>query len=286
MFAVAAAAGRTGAATAEALLRQGQKVRVLVRREEQGERWLKRHAEVAVLDLTDTAALTKALTGVTGAFLCVPPNPKAADVLADRAAFVGGLVAAVKAAKLQRVVLLSCIGAQHPSGTGPTVALHRAEVALKDAAPTVTILLPASFLENWGAELMRALETGELRFYGQTHQKFMQVGARDVGEAAAHALVDAHKGLKVVELGGKESWSADDVAAIFTSLLERPVKAVSLPPEDARAHLVAEGCSESHAALAVEWYQAHARGLIAFAHPHGFAHGSTALYDALKPLMD
>lgn len=286
MFAVAAAAGRTGAATAEALLRQGEKVRALVRTEAQAERWRRRHADVAVLDLTDTAALTKALTGVTGAFLTLPGNPKAADVLADRAAFFAPVVAAVKAAKLQRVVFLSCIGAQHPSGTGATVAVHHAETQLKDAVPVVTFLRAATFLENWGAELLPALETGELRSYVPAHHKFLQVGAHDVGEAAARALGDVHKGVKVLELAGKEPWSADDVAVAFASLLERPVKAVTLPPSDARAALLANGASESAAALAVEWYQAHARGHIAFAHPHGYLHGTTALYDALKPLMD
>lgn len=286
MFAVATAQGRTGAATAEALLKQGQKVRALVRTDAQAERWQRRHAEVAVLDLTDTAALTKALTGVTGAYLTLPPNPRADDVLADRAAFVEKVAPAIRAAKLQRLVFLSCIGAQHPTGTGPTVALHRAEAALKDAAPTVTFLRAATFLENWGAELLPALESGELRFYGATHHKFPQVGAHDVGEAAAAALVDAHKGLKVIELAGKENWSADDIAVVFTSLLERPVKAVSLAPDAAKAALTADGASESWAALMTEWYQAHARNVIAFAHPHGFARGTTALYDALKPLMD
>lgn len=286
MFAVATAQGRTGAATAEALLKQGQKVRALVRTEAQGERWHRRHAEVAVLDLTDTPALTKALTGVTGAYLTLPPNPAATDFLADRADFFGRVVAAVKAAKLERVVFLSCAGAQHPAGTGPTVALHRAEAALKGAAPCLTVLRAAPFVENWGAELLRALDTGDLRFYGATHHKFPQACAHDVGEAAAHALVDAHKGLKVVELAGKENWCADDVAVVFTNLLGRPVKAVSLPVEQAKAGLLADGASEEAATLGAEWYQAHARGLIAFAHPHGYVRGTTALFDALKPLAD
>lgn len=286
MFAVAAAQGRTGAATAEALLKQGEKVRALVRTEAQAERWRKRHADIAVLDLTDTAALTKALTGVTGAYLTLPPNPKAADVIADRVGFFEGVVAAVKAAKLQRVVLLSCIGAQHPSGTGVTVALHRAEALLKSAAPVVTHLRAATFLESWGSQLMSALETGELKSAIPVHQKYLQVGAHDVGDAAARALLDVHKGVKVLELAGKEPWSAEDVAVAFAGLLERPVKAVAVSPEDAGAALRADGASESAAALAVEWFHAHARGHVTFAHPHAYLHGATSLYDALKPLMD
>jgi len=286
MFAVTAAQGRTGAATADALLRLGEKVRVLVRTEAQAERWQKRHAETVVLDLADTPALTKAFTGVAGAYLVVPPNPKAADVVADRVAFFERVVAAVRAAKLQRAVLLSCIGAQHPSGTGATVALHRAEALLKDATPVVTHLRAATFLENWASQLLPALDSGELKSHVPAHTKFLQVGAHDVGEAAARALLDVHKGVKVVELAGREPWSADDVAVAFAGLLGRPVKAVTAPPEDAAAALRADGASESAVALAVEWFHAHARGHISFAHPHGYVRGTTALYDALKPLMD
>ncbi|MBL8921650.1 MAG: NAD(P)H-binding protein [Myxococcaceae bacterium] len=286
MFAVAAAQGRSGAAIAEALLKQGEKVRALVRTEAQAERWHKRHAEAVTLDLADTAALTKALTGVTGASLTLPPNPKADDVIADRVAFFEKVAAAVKAAKLQRVVFLSCIGAQHPSGTGATVALHRAEALLKSAAPVVTHLRAATFLERWGSQLMSALESGELKSAIPVHQKFLQVGAHDVGDAAARALLDVHKGVKVLELAGREPWSADDVAVAFAGLLERPVKAVAMTPDDAGDLLRAGGASDSAARLEAEWFHAHARGHISFAHPHGYAHGSTALYDALKPLMD
>ena len=50
---------------------------------------------------------------------------------------------------LQRLVLLSSVGAHLPAGTGPVLGLHRAESILVDAAPHVTFLRPASFMDNW-----------------------------------------------------------------------------------------------------------------------------------------
>jgi uncharacterized protein YbjT (DUF2867 family) len=285
MYAVAGVSGRTGAATAEALLKQGQKVRVLVRQAAQGERWLKRHAEVVEVDLTDEAALTRALTGMVGAYLLLPPAPHARDYLADRSAFTDHLVHAVKASGLKNLVFLSSVGAQHPAGTGPVVALHRAEKALKGVVPALTFLRPAYFLENWAVSFMSALETGELRFFGATHLKFPQVCAHDVGVAAANALVAGAHGTHVVELSGKENWSPEDVAAVIHSLLETPVKAVSVPVEQAREALLAAGLSENQAALYAELYQGLARGLLAFAHPPLLQRGATSLYDALKPLV-
>jgi len=285
MYVVAGASGRTGAATAEALLKQGQKVRVLVRRAVQGEPWLRRHAEVAVVDFADEAALTVALKGMTGAFLLLPPQPGAPDFLAASAALTEHLVHAIKASGLKNLVFLSSVGAQHPAGTGPVVALHRAEKALKGVCPSVTFLRAAYFLENWAPSFMSALETGELRFFGPTHLKFPQVCAHDVGVAAANALVAGAHGTTVIELSGKENWSPEDVAAVVHALLEAPVKAVSVPVEQCKAALLAANLGEDQAALYAELYQGLGRGLLAFAHPHGGQRGTTTLYDALKPLV-
>lgn len=285
MYAVAGVSGRTGAATANALLKSGQKVRVLVRTEAQGEPWRHKHAEVAVVDLTDSAALAAALKGANGAYLLLPPNPTATDYLGASAAFLEKLIAGVKKSGLKKLLFLSSMGAQHPAGTGPVVALHRAEKALSGLLPSVTFLRPGYFLENWGASLLPALETSELTFFGSVHTKFPQVCAHDIGVAAANALVENFHGTRHLELGGKENWSVEDVAVVLTSLLGQQLKAVSLPVESARESLERLGMIPPQAALYAELYQGLARGLVAFAHPHGFQRGTTPLYESLKPLV-
>lgn len=285
MYAVAGVSGKTGAETARALLKQGEKVRVLVRKAEQGEAWTHKHAEVAVVDLADPAALAKALEGVHGAYLLLPPAPGATDYLADRAALLDKMVAALKKSKLPRLVFLSSIGAQHPTGTGPVVALHRAEKALHGIAKSVTFLRPGYFLENWAMSLMPALETSELHFFGNVHTKFPQVGAHDIGEAAAKLLVEDFHGTRHVELAGKENWSVEDVAVVLSSLLGQHLKAVGLPVEGAKDAFVGMGMNENQAGLYAELYQALARGNLAFAHPHGFMRGNTPLFESLKPLV-
>lgn len=282
MFAVAGVSGRTGAATAEALLKQGQKVRVLVRKAEQGEPWLRRHAEVAVTDFTDVDSLTKALTGMTGASLLLPPQPDAPDLLAAQDALIKTLATAVKKSGLKRLAFLSSAGAQHPAGTGPIVALNRAEKALSHV-PSVTFVRAAYFLENWVPLFLPALESGELPFFGHVHLKFPQVCAHDVGVAAADALVQEHKGSRFIEVAGKENWSVEDVAEVVGSLLGTKVKAKELPVDAAKPGFVQMGFPEGRAALMAELYQAHARGLLHFAHPHQLTRGTTSLYDALKP---
>ena len=72
---------------------------------------------------------------------------------------------------------------------------------------------------------------------------------------------------------------------VLTSLLGQHIKPVSLPVESAKDVLEAQGMPAPMAALYGEMYQGLARGLLAFAHPHGFLRGATPLFESLKPLV-
>lgn len=285
MFAVVGASGRVGAKTAEGLLRRGQKVRALVRSADKGEPLSHRHAEIAVVDLLDVDALAKALTGLTGAFFLIPTPPPESDLLAAADAFVQSFVAATRKAKVSSVVLLSSVGAQHPAGTGPIVALHRAEKAFAGIAKSVTFLRPAEPLEAWGPLLLDALDTGTLPFAGHVHTPFPQVGAKDVGEAAAQALEEHVAGTRFVEVAGAQNWSVEDVATVVTSLLKTKIQAVEVTPEQELERLGRAGLPPARAELLIERARAHARGLLHFAHPSDVRRGTTPLYDALATLV-
>ena len=285
MYAVAGVSGRTGAATANALLKQGQKVRVIVRNEAQAEPWAHKHVEIAMADLTDPDALAAALKGTQGAYLLLPGNMAATNYLADRAAFLDKMVSGVKKSGIKKILFLSSIGAQHPAGTGPVVALNRAEKVLAGIVPSVTFLRPGYFLENWGNSLMHAIDKSELLHFGTTHVKFPQVGTFDIGVAAANALVETFTGTRHLELAGKENWSVEDVAVALTSLLGQPIKPVGLPVESAKEFFEKSGMSVDLSTLYAEMYQGLARGLLGFAHPHGFLRGTTPLFDTLKTLV-
>ncbi|MBE7453987.1 MAG: hypothetical protein HS111_35615 [Kofleriaceae bacterium] len=70
--------------------------------------------------LEDTAALTAALRGATGAYLLVPPCLASADPAVRTRAVVASLAAATRAAAVPHAVLLSSIGAQHLTAPGPS----------------------------------------------------------------------------------------------------------------------------------------------------------------------
>lgn len=287
MYVVAGVSGHTGAATAEALLKQGAKVRVVVREKAKGEAWAKRGAEVAVADLGDPKSFSQALTGAKAVYLLSPPNLAAASTakafLDDRQKLCEQIVAGVKASKVPAVVALSSVGAQHPAGTGPIVVAHRLEQLLKGIVPSVTFVRAAYFVDNWAGMIGLARKDGVLPHYGDTAYKFHQVPTRDIGEAVAQAMLKPADGLKTIELTGKEDWSADDIARELSGLLARPVKAIAAPLAGAGEGLRAAGLPAGMADLYVEMYEGMGRGLMAFEHPNSVVRGTTSLHDALLP---
>ncbi|MBA2543704.1 MAG: NmrA family NAD(P)-binding protein, partial [Deltaproteobacteria bacterium] len=166
MFVITGVTGHTGSVAATTLLAAGKPVRVVVRDAAKGEAWKAKGAEVAIAEIGDRAAFAKALTGATGAYILMPPFAwTATGIPAERAKLVEAIAGAVADAKPGHVVLLSSVGADQPSGTGPVAYLHALETKLATTGVPSTFLRASSFMENWGSMLKGAIDGGAL-YYG------------------------------------------------------------------------------------------------------------------------
>jgi len=143
MFIVLGASGNTGKVVAETLLTQKKKVRVVLRDAAKGQAWKEAGADISIADVEDGAALKRAFSGAEGAYVLLPPNFSSSQVIA----------AAVEAAAVPHVVMLSSVGAQQADGTGPVLGLRDAEATFTRAHAAVTFVRAAYFMENWGGAL-------------------------------------------------------------------------------------------------------------------------------------
>lgn len=283
MYVIAGVTGNTGSVVANELLAAGAPVRVIVRDAGKGEAWRARGAEVAIASLDDRAAVTAALAGAAGAYLLVPPNLTAADPLAVNRALVDGLAAAVAAAQVPHVTLLSSVGAHHPDGTGPIQWLHHAESALAAVAP-LTAIRAAYFLENWAGALGQVAD-GVLPTFLPPAAPLPMVATVDIGRVAAAALREGPRGNLHVELAGPRELSPDDVAAAVSELAGRPVKAVAAPLEAVVPVFTGFGMSPAMAGLFAEMYGAIASGRVAYAGDGRRVRGTTTVAEVLRPLV-
>lgn len=265
MYAVAGVSGNTGRWVAETLLQAGAPVRVIVRDAAKGQPWAERGAEVAVADLSDVDALASALEGVQGLYTLVPPQ-YTDDPIRDGIAIGRGLAEAAGRAGVH-VVLLSSVGAQHPSGTGPIQILHHTEAALRDAGVDATFLRAGYFFENYGALIPAITGDGVLPTFIPASTPTPTVTVRDIGRKAAALLQAGGDGVKIVGLSGPGDPSTDDVAAGFSRALGRPIQVVEQPLEAVIPTFTGLGLSEAWAGLYRELYEGIISGRVAFEAP-------------------
>ena len=229
-YAVFGVTGRTGAATADALLRSGQPVRVVVRDPAKGRPWAERGAEVAVADLTDLASMTRALIQVQGAYVVSPQHYNREDLF-ERADLIADIAArAAVAADAPRLVALSSVGADRESGTGWIMMNRIFEQRLTEAGVPTIFLRAAYFMENWAPMVGQAMRSGILpTFLAPPQRPIPMVATVDVGSAAAALLQEEGRDTRAVILSGPEEYAPNDVAAIVSATLEKPVDVAVLP---------------------------------------------------------
>lgn len=285
MFVVTGATGNTGAVVAETLLKAGAKVRVVVRDAAKGEAWKKRGADVALAAFDDAAALTRAFAGADGVYLMTPPLPASADMNAERAPMIAALAKAVKDAAVPHVVALSSIGAQHAAGTGPIVSLHELEKRLAGSGARLTILRPGYFADNWGEVIPVALADGILPSTLAAERKIPMISTRDIGRAAASALLDPPAKSQVIGLAGPSDVSPADIAAALAKLLGKPVQVAPIPPGEREAALKAAGLPAKTAALYAEMCDAVDSGYVDYEGAELRQRGTEPLGETLKRLI-
>lgn len=285
MFVVLGATGHTGSAVVETLLSKKQPVRVVVRSADKAVDWKARGADVAVASLDDVPALIKAFEGATGVYLMVPPNYGATAWLSDQQARMDRAAEAVRKSGVGHVAFLSSIGGQLPGGTGPIRAVHYGEGKLAGAVKHITILRPASFMENWAPVIGAAKAQGVLPTFVAPQVKIPTISTRDIGRIGAEQLLAGGQGRRVVELAGPEEYSADQAAEALGAILGRQVVAQHAPLSAVVPTYKSFGFSDEAARLFEEMYTAFSKGAIGYEHPDKLVRGTVRLSEALRGMV-
>ena len=178
MYLVMGITGKVGGATARHLLKQGKRVRALVRNREKAAQWAEQGVELVDGDWNDSTAIATALKGVEGAFVMLPtvwaPSPdfkEANDMIAN-------YVKALTKVAPPRVVALSSMGADRTNGLGVITALSLFEQGLRSLPSPVASVRAGGFFENFLFGLQAAqggtlpvstiLQTGNQQWSRQT----------------------------------------------------------------------------------------------------------------------
>ncbi len=224
MYVVIGATGHTGKVVAENLLAKGEKVRVVGRDERKLEQFRQKGAEAFVGDATDASAMERAFAGADVAYVLIPPNMAAPNVLAYDDRVIDVLASALQKNGTKQAVMLSSVGADKPEKTGPVVGLHRMEEKLESIAGlNVLFLRPGYFMENILPQVGVIQAFGNMAGPLRADLAVPTIATRDIGAAAAEALARRDiQGKQRRELLGARDVSYAQLAKIVGTAIDKP----------------------------------------------------------------
>src|SRR6476646_9369986 len=231
MYAIMGVTGQIGGVVARTLLAARQPVRAVVRDADKGQPWADRGCEVALATIEDAVSLAAAFQGTEGVFVLVPPNFDPRPEFPEAQEIGVALRSALEAARPDRVVYLSTIGAQarQPNLLSQHTIIER---ALGDLSGSTAFLRPAWFMENCRWDVAPAREQGVIPSFLQPLDKPVpMVATADIGRVAAGLLQEKWSGRRVVELEGPQRVAPNEIAGTFAKLLGRPVRMETVPRE-------------------------------------------------------
>jgi uncharacterized protein YbjT (DUF2867 family) len=224
MIAVAGGTGRLGSRVVRRLAAAGLDVRVLTRDPARAQHLSESAAEVVTCDVRDRANMQAALQGATVAVSAVHGfagpghvSPESVDRdgnanLVDAAAEVGA-----------DVVMLSVVGtsADHPMELFR--AKHAAEAHLRASGVRWTIVRATAFVELWAEILARPI------MFGRGENPINFVSVEDVSVVVERAVIDAGLRGAVIEVGGPQNLTFNQLAALIQNVRGRPAKVGHVP---------------------------------------------------------
>src|SRR5262245_34964090 len=215
MISVMGATGHVGGETVRRLVEAGEKVRALGR--SKGKLAELAGAEAMAGDAVDPAYLTSAFRGADAVFTLLPPDLQSRDYRALQDRQGEAALKAIRDSGVRYVVLLSSVGADQASGTGPIAGLHAQEERLRGLdGVNVLALRPGYFFENFYGSLPGIKHQGVLGDAVAPGTVLPMIATRDIGAAAAQALRSRDwSGFVVRELLGPRDLTQPEVARII-----------------------------------------------------------------------
>jgi uncharacterized protein YbjT (DUF2867 family) len=233
MILVVGATGALGYEICKRLRARGAAVRSLVRPGSMRESEVHAlGAEIAYGDLKTPATLAAACDDVS----CIVSTASAMRSRSDgdtlETVDLNGHLSLVRAAidaNVERFVYTSVSSEAHPGA--PLVRYkRRIERAVRESGMGWTVLQPALFAETWFSPAAGwDIEQGRVRMVGTGKAQINPVSIDDVAEFAARAAADPELERRVIPIGGPDTVTAYDVAAIFGEALGKKLAIKHVP---------------------------------------------------------
>src|SRR5262245_17219186 len=198
---------------------------------------LARGIEAVTIDYNQPATLRTAFEGCHHVFLLGPNAVNQIELEMNA-------VDAARATGVRHIVKQSVMGAAEEAYS--LANIHRpVEKAIETSGMASTFLRPNSFMQNVVTFMAPTIRTESVFYSASGQARISHIDVRDIAAVAVAALTtEGHEG-QTYTLTGPEALTYDEIAEELSGALGRVIRHVSLPPQDLKAGVLAEGMPES-----------------------------------------
>ena len=230
---VTGATGNTGSLLVPALLRAGVDVRILVRDEAKAKPLKDLGAEVVLGDLDKPETILPAVKNVDKIYLLTWNGETQLQQAIN-------VIDAAKKSGNPHIVRHSMWGSENSRIIKQG---YKIEEILKESGLPWTILKPTFYMQNTMMAAQTISSDGAI-YWDMKDGKLGMIDVRDIADAAFAVITGkGHEGKEYI-LTGPEAISFNDVAKIFSNVLDTEIKYVSVPGEAALQSMVGMGLPE------------------------------------------
>jgi len=264
MIVVTAPTGNIGHQILSDLLKAGAPTRVIVRDAAKLPEAVRNRVEVIEGSHGDANILERALAGADALFWLVPPNPKARTVDEAYVEFTRPAADALRRRDIRRVVDISALGRGTPwaNKAGLVTSSLRMDDLIASTGVAFRAITNPSFMDNIARQAVPIRERG--LFLGPLNgdKKLPVAATRDIAATAARLLLDkSWTGTGHVAVLGPEDLSFNDMAAIMSDVLGKPIRYQQISFETYKAGFVERGMSDAMAQGMTDMARAKNEGL-------------------------
>lgn len=221
MILLAGGTGTLGTRLVPLLTSRGLEVRILTRNPERAAHLRGEQVEVAHGDVLDASDLQRATEGVQTVISAIHGfdgtgrySPQTVDRRGN-----SNLIEAVRKSGADHFILMSMVGAAVDHPIEMFRMKYEAEQELRHSGLPWTIIRATAYMETWvrllGAPLLTA---GKTRIFGDGHNPVNFVSAQTVAQLVELAVVDPTVRGTVLEVGGPENLTFNQVVQIFETV--------------------------------------------------------------------
>jgi uncharacterized protein YbjT (DUF2867 family) len=193
------------------------------------------------VDLVSQAGLKTALAGVDRAFFLAPPGH------ANQEALLAPLIDEAKARGLQRVVLMTAMGAN----ADENAPMRKAERRLEASGLGFNIIRPNWFMQNFNTFWLHGIQTAGQILLPVGAAKGSFIDARDIAAVAARLLTTDAFANRDFDLTGPRALDHTEVASILTQATGKTIGFTDITPEAMLQGLLGAGLPKDYAEFLV-----------------------------------